>query len=257
MSRIYNEMSHLVIGAYRKVTAGKEGQTSFTRPRRPVHSGCQYRSNTSSKSRCWKARQPSQSGSCGSNTMGGKEALHRFGDVSRDTGTVWTSAVMSSYTLPIRYCVVFSGAIAPDGRRSWRVVEGLTSRVDWASRFSFFPMSPRNLASLASCGLLCSRPRYFRMVLSPPARYRFKASSSFVKTRGSFHLSFDPGFMVLRRQSDLMYFDLVSIASIHISDQKSTGGEKMSTADEWLGAFCWSSGETVKIAVGVKCNKKL
>ncbi|TNN35464.1 hypothetical protein EYF80_054374 [Liparis tanakae] len=93
-------------------------------------------------------------------------------------------------------------------------------------------MSPRNLASLASCGLLCSRPRYFRMVLRPPAPQRVKASSSFVKTRGSFHLSFDPGFMVLRRQSDLMYFDLVSIASIHISDQRSIGREKMSNADE-------------------------
>jgi len=42
----------LVICPYRKVTGGRGGQTSFTRPRRPVHSGCQYRSNTSSKSRC-------------------------------------------------------------------------------------------------------------------------------------------------------------------------------------------------------------
>lgn len=48
----------------------KGGLTSFTRPRRPVHSSYQHRPNTkSSKSRCWKARELSQSESRAAYTL--------------------------------------------------------------------------------------------------------------------------------------------------------------------------------------------
>lgn len=42
----------LCVCPYRKVTAGKGRQTSFTRPRRPVQAGYQDRPNASSKSLC-------------------------------------------------------------------------------------------------------------------------------------------------------------------------------------------------------------
>lgn len=56
--RIYNIISHLCICPYWESQCWLKGRrTSVTRPRRPVQSGYQHSSNTSSKSLCWKARQ--------------------------------------------------------------------------------------------------------------------------------------------------------------------------------------------------------